>query len=70
MVRIDRRSGRKVFGTWPSEAPKAAVIWEAFKPETEPRRIIPPPPPRPVGATGSARIRTDSDFLREQGGIY
>jgi len=41
MVRIDRRSGRKVFGTWPTnEDPKAAVIWEAFKPESEPRRSI------------------------------
>jgi penicillin-binding protein 1A len=41
MVRIDRRSGRKVFGTWPSNGdPKAAVIWEAFKPETEPRRSL------------------------------
>ncbi|URD59709.1 PBP1A family penicillin-binding protein [Sphingomonas sp. KRR8] len=39
MVRIDRVSGRKVFGTFPTqEDPKAAVIWEAFKPETEPRR--------------------------------
>ncbi|MGF1550156.1 MAG: penicillin-binding protein 1A, partial [Sphingomonadaceae bacterium] len=40
MVRIDRRSGRKVFGAWPGDEPKAAVIWEAFKPETEPRRAI------------------------------
>jgi penicillin-binding protein 1A len=41
MVRIDRRSGRKVFGTFPSSAdPKSAVIWEAFKPESEPRRSI------------------------------
>ena len=41
MVRIDRRSGRKVFGTWPNgNDPKAAVIWEAFKPESEPRRSI------------------------------
>jgi penicillin-binding protein 1A len=41
MVRIDRRSGRKVFGAWPTgEDPKAAVIWEAFKPETEPRRSL------------------------------
>ena len=41
MVRIDRRSGRKVFGTFPSnEDPKAGVIWEAFKPESEPRRSI------------------------------
>ena len=40
MVRIDRRSGRKVFGEWPSNDPKAAVIWEAFKPESEPRRSV------------------------------
>jgi penicillin-binding protein 1A len=39
MVRVDRRSGRKVFGVWPTGAdPKAAVIWEAFKPESEPKR--------------------------------
>jgi penicillin-binding protein 1A len=39
MVRIDRRSGKKVFGAWPTATePKAAVIWEAFKPESEPRR--------------------------------
>ncbi|WP_448585665.1 penicillin-binding protein 1A [Thermaurantiacus sp.] len=70
MVRIDRRSGRKVQGVWPSDSPKAAVIWEAFKPETEPRRLAAPPPPRPLGATASRRVRTDSDFLREHGGIY
>ncbi|TFI56905.1 PBP1A family penicillin-binding protein [Sphingomonas parva] len=40
MVRIDRRSGRKVFGEWPTTEPKAAVIWEAFKPESEPRRTL------------------------------
>jgi penicillin-binding protein 1A len=41
MVRIDRNSGRKVFGTFPvKEDPKSPVIWEAFKPETEPRRSI------------------------------
>ncbi len=40
MVRIDRRSGRRVFGAWPSGANDSAVIWEAFKPETEPRRTI------------------------------
>ncbi|HEX8442241.1 MAG TPA: PBP1A family penicillin-binding protein [Allosphingosinicella sp.] len=39
MVRVDRRSGRKVFGVFPTSAdPKAAVIWEAFKPESEPKR--------------------------------
>jgi penicillin-binding protein 1A len=40
MVRIDRRSGQKVFGAWPGDDPKAAVIWEAFKPESEPRRSM------------------------------
>ena len=41
MVRIDRASGRRVFGTFPVvEDPKSPVIWEAFKPETEPRRTI------------------------------
>lgn len=40
MVRIDRRSGRRVFSAWPGDDPKAAVIWEAFKPETEPTRTI------------------------------
>ena len=38
MVRIDRRSGKRVFDGTPSDDPKAAVIWEAFKPDTEPAR--------------------------------
>jgi penicillin-binding protein 1A len=38
MVRIDRRSGKRVFDAWPTDDPKAAVIWEAFKPDTEPPR--------------------------------
>jgi penicillin-binding protein 1A len=41
MVRIDRASGRRVFGTFPvREDPKSAVIWEAFQPESEPRRTL------------------------------
>jgi penicillin-binding protein 1A len=76
MVRIDRHSGQRVFGVWPTDSdPHAAVIWEAFKPESEPRRT-----------TGrdvldlAARVQTrtatpqadrrDSDFLQRQGGIY
>src|SRR4029450_14055740 len=39
MVRIDRVSGKRVFGMFPTaEDPKSSVIWEAFQPETEPRR--------------------------------
>jgi penicillin-binding protein 1A len=38
-VRIDRVTGKRAFGTFPTrEDPKSSVIWEAFKPETEPRR--------------------------------
>jgi len=39
MVRIDRSTGRRVYGAFPTtEDPKSSVIWEAFQPETEPRR--------------------------------
>ena len=38
-VRIDRGSGKRVFGVFPTtEDPKSSVIWEAFQPQTEPRR--------------------------------
>ena len=77
MVRIDRASGRPVYGGWPStDDPKAAVIWEAFKPQSEQRRAA-----RHAPANGSRRLtaapgwrsrppRVDSDFLQRQGGIY
>jgi penicillin-binding protein 1A len=78
MVRIDRRSGKKVFGAWPSDEPKAAVIWEAFKPESEPRRSIrrdemanrPPEKAAPRVKVRQAESQRDSDFLQNQGGIY
>ncbi len=38
MVRVNRQSGKRVFDAWPGSDPKAAVIWEAFKPDTEPPR--------------------------------
>ena len=38
MVRTNRQSGKRVFDAWPTDDPKAAVIWEAFKPDTEPPR--------------------------------
>ena len=41
MVRIDRASGKRVFGSFPTTVdPKSSVIWEAFQPETEPRRAF------------------------------
>ncbi|MDE8653521.1 penicillin-binding protein 1A [Novosphingobium album (ex Liu et al. 2023)] len=41
MVRIDRVSGKQVMGVEPGNDPKAGVIWEAFKPDTEPRQYTP-----------------------------
>lgn len=40
LVRIDRKSGKRVYGAWPGDDPMSAVIWEAFKAETEPKRSI------------------------------
>jgi penicillin-binding protein 1A len=82
MIRIDRVTGRRVFGTWPSDDPKAQVIWEAFKPESEPVRSIRRDElekPEKQKATGNAAAkdngdrgtsRGDSDFLQREGGIY
>ncbi|WP_423606894.1 penicillin-binding protein 1A [Sphingomonas sp. MS122] len=76
MVRIDRTSGRRVFGAWPGTDPKAAVIWEAFKPESEPRRRsrreaeeAAPKAEVKKRAVQQERPR-DSDFLQREGGIY
>ena len=40
LVRVDRKTGKRVYGAWPDDDPKSAVIWEAFKAETEPKRSI------------------------------
>jgi penicillin-binding protein 1A len=71
MVRIDRASGRKVFGAWPTADPKAAVIWEAFKPESEPRRTIRREEiAERAKATSRRAVSSESDFLQREGGIY
>ncbi len=75
MVRIDRGSGRPVFGAWPSMGdPKASVIWEAFKPQSEARRAPRRPEAEPSAAASAAagprNQPNDSEFLQRQGGIY
>ncbi len=80
MIRIDRRSGRRVFGEWPTAEPKAAVIWEAFKPQSEPRRTARDRSgPAVERSRAKAAVRRaapkaaaprDSDFLQKEGGIY
>ncbi|WCT72930.1 PBP1A family penicillin-binding protein [Sphingomonas naphthae] len=71
MVRIDRASGRRVFGSWPTSDPLASVIWEAFKPESEPRRTIRRDElAKPKAATTARPTSGDSEFLQARGGIY
>jgi penicillin-binding protein 1A len=86
MVRIDRVSGRRVFGSFPTtEDPKSSVIWEAFQPETEPRRSFrredrasagdeaaksATKKPRIARAKPSNSRPPGDDFLQRQGGIY
>lgn len=77
MVAIDRRSGRRVYGAWPTIEPKPAIIWEAFKPESEPRRTIRKDEAEDLAKAAAARAasterrqRNDADFLEGQGGIY
>jgi len=39
LVKIDRVTGKQVFGGQAADTdPKASIIWEAFKPDTEPKR--------------------------------
>lgn len=74
MVRIDRRTGKRVYGGWPSDDPKTAIIFEAFKPETEPRismrrdELAERAKQEVAGPT--ARRDVSRDFAGEQGGIY
>ena len=54
-VRIDRATGKRVFGVFPTtEDPKSSVIWEAFQPQTEPRRSY-------RGATGDPYGQQSAD---------
>jgi penicillin-binding protein 1A len=51
------------------------VIWEAFKPESEPRRAARRSDAAPTAATTTTAVKKaeaprDSDFLQRQGGIY
>ncbi|AKH41699.1 penicillin-binding protein 1A [Altererythrobacter atlanticus] len=84
MVRIDRRTGRRVFDAWPSGEPLAGVIWEAFKPDTEPTRkgrrdeidemrelVLAQLRRREAAAAAAANAeREPADFVEEQGGLY
>jgi penicillin-binding protein 1A len=84
MVRVDRRSGKRVFDRWPTDDPLADTIWEAFKPDTEPPRatrqdeiaamrtelidLIRRAKEGP--AAGADELGQPKDFVEDQGGLY
>ncbi len=87
MVKIDRVSGKRVFGGTPeNDVAKASVIWEAFKPDTEPKRtaragevsarqavidaLRKARAARGIGAGADDAAPAEQGFLEEQGGIY
>ena len=86
MVKIDRRTGKRVFEGTPSDDPKAAIIWEAFKPDTEPARstksdelaarrseILDLIRRARQGVRQNRPVRREApaeDFVEDQGGIY
>ena len=86
MVRVDRRTGKRVFDGWPTDDPRSAIIWEAFKPDTEPERYtrqdeIAARRNEILALIRSGRQNADSaviednpdqpvDFVEEQGGVY
>jgi len=86
MVKVDRRTGKRVFDGTPSDDPKAAIIWEAFKPDTEPPRstrsdviaakrneileLIRRARQGPTQRAAAREVERPDDFVEEQGGIY
>ena len=86
LVRVDRRSGRRVFDGWPTDDPLTPIIWEAFKPDTEPPRrqrrdeigtmrdyILAQLRRQNEPASGAGTQRRGEkpgNFAEEQGGLY
>jgi len=86
MVRVDRRTGKRVLNGWPSGEARADIIWEAFKPDTVPDRstrldeleakrdeileLIRAGREQGSGLTDALTNDQVADFVEEQGGIY
>ncbi|GEN98864.1 penicillin-binding protein 1A [Novosphingobium sediminis] len=86
MVKIDRVSGRQVFGGTPDDdVRRASVIWEAFKPNSEPTRTFRPEDQTLKDAVLEAIRKAraakgdaggddvpveEGDFVEDKGGIY
>ncbi len=86
MVRVDRRTGKRILDGWPSGEARADIIWEAFKPDTVPDRstradeiaakrdeileLIRASREQAGGLSAAEANSQVADFVEEQGGIY
>ncbi len=83
MVRVDRRTGKRVMDGWPSGDPLGDIIWEAFAPDTDPDRstrqdeiaarrdeILALIRAGRDGNIGGRGADEPANFAEEQGGIY
>lgn len=85
MVKIDRVTGKRVFSGEPTDDPKSAIIWEAFKADTEPPRatrqdqlaaeremIIAAIRKLREAKSNDAAPKEEegADFVEQQGGVY
>jgi penicillin-binding protein 1A len=74
MVRIDRASGKRVTGGWPSSDPLSPIIWEAFKPQSDLRRDR-KEDQQEAPKTEERKVEHheesgDQEFREREGGIY
>jgi len=86
MVKVDRTTGKRVFEGEPTSDPKTAIIWEAFKADTEPPRAtrqdqLAAQREAILGAIRKLRQaqsggavdggeQAGADFVEQQGGVY
>ena len=82
MVRVERGSGKIVYGSWPDMEEGNSIIWEAFRPSTEPKRSIGKEEAdakvarkakrrtNQKAAPKAAQPKQPPSFAEDQGGIY
>lgn len=85
MVKVDRASGKRVFTGEPTDDPKSAIIWEAFKADTEPPRATRQDQlaaeremifaairklRQARNAEAAPKEEEGADFVEQQGGVY